>query len=164
LFLDAIFHLPARAINLIVELLGATIQIGQNVARISTPLGMFGLSNNASLPVPSLSLVLELAKESYFFSAPLVFALGAFLQLGRERMQALIQPKLVTSNHKSVTYVLNLKCTDVLTSPSATIYRSLLGAIRCLLFGEALPSRNIPDTCSDSILVAPAKHRYTPYR
>jgi hypothetical protein len=36
LFLDPIFHLSARTVNLIVELLRATFQIGQNITRIST--------------------------------------------------------------------------------------------------------------------------------
>src|ERR1700739_1602214 len=47
-------------------------------------------SNDPSLPIQTLGLILKLSKESYFFSAPLVLALGSFLPLGRERMQALI--------------------------------------------------------------------------
>src|SRR6266403_1085545 len=90
LFLDAIFHLAPRAVNLVVESLRATFQIGQNITRISAFYGVFGFRNDPSFPVPTLSLILKLSEEPHFFSAPLVLALSPFLQLGRERMQALI--------------------------------------------------------------------------
>ncbi len=54
LFLDAIFHLTPRAVNLIVEGLGATFQIGQNITRISAFYGVFGFRNDLSFPVPTL--------------------------------------------------------------------------------------------------------------
>src|SRR5690348_11008248 len=82
LFLDAIFHLTPRAINLVVESLRAIFQIGQNITRISAFEGMFGFRNDPAFPVPTLSLILKLSEESHFFSAPLVLALGPFLQLG----------------------------------------------------------------------------------
>src|SRR5260370_36655296 len=90
LLLDAIFHLTSRAVNLVVECLSPTLQIGQNITRISSFEGVFSLGDHPALAVPSLGLVLKLSEQSYLFSAPLVLALGSFLQLGRERRQALI--------------------------------------------------------------------------
>jgi hypothetical protein len=54
LFLDAIFHLALRAINLVVESLGATFQIGQTITRISAFEGVFGFRNDPAFPVPTL--------------------------------------------------------------------------------------------------------------
>jgi len=74
LFLDAIFHLAPPAINLVVESLRATFQIGQNITRISASEGVFGFRNDPSFPVPTLSLILKLSEEPHFFSVPLVVA------------------------------------------------------------------------------------------
>src|SRR5260370_32111176 len=90
LLLDAILHLTSRAVNLVVECLSPTLQIGQNITRISSFEGVFSLGDHPALAVPSLGLVLKLSEQSYLFSAPLVLALGSFLQLSRERRQALI--------------------------------------------------------------------------
>src|ERR1700731_1869544 len=83
LFLDAIFHPAPRAINLVVESLRATFQIGQNITRISASEGVFGFRNDPSFPVPTLSLILKLSEEPHFFSVPLVLAFGPFLQQKR---------------------------------------------------------------------------------
>ena len=131
LFLDAIFHLTPRAINLVLQSLRATFQIGQNITRISAFEGVFGFRNDPSFPVPTLSLILKLSEEPHFFSAPLVLALGPFLPLGRERMQALIlsqSDQLVDSR--------SLAPTQHLPPTKAAV-----GAHRNFDFWPALPQR-----------------------
>src|SRR5260370_30172824 len=70
LFLDAIFHLTPRAVNLIVEGLGATFQIGQNITRLNAFYGVFGFRNDLSFPVPTLTLILKLSEEQHFPHTP----------------------------------------------------------------------------------------------
>src|SRR5258706_1516786 len=131
LFLNAIFHLAPRAINLVVERLRATFEIGQNITRISAFEGVFGFGNDPSLPVPTLSLILKLSEESHFFAAPLVLALGPFLHLGRARMQALI-----LGQSDDVVDPRSLAPTQHLPSTKATV-----GAHRNFDLRPALPQR-----------------------
>jgi len=60
LLLDPIFHLTPGTVKLIVEGLGSTIEVSHYVTRISPTFGMFGLGDDSSLLVPTLSLVLEI--------------------------------------------------------------------------------------------------------
>src|SRR5258708_31124859 len=73
LFLDAIFHLTPGAINLVVERLRATFQIGQNITRISAFEGVFGFGNDPAFSVPTLSLILKLSEAPHF--SPLLWYL-----------------------------------------------------------------------------------------
>lgn len=116
LCLDAIFHLTSSAVNIVVEPLGTTFQIGEHVTRISTPIAVFGLGDDAPLLVPSLGLVLELGEESYFQSASAVLALSALLQPGRQRIESLIlgQPY-------EVAHIVPLAPTQHFTAAKATV-------------------------------------------
>src|SRR5262249_25114067 len=82
LLLDPIFHLPSGTVKLIVEDLGSTIELCHYVTRISPTFGMFGLDDDSSLLVPSLSFVLKLSEKSHFATSLLILTVGAFLQLG----------------------------------------------------------------------------------
>jgi hypothetical protein len=92
---------------------------------------VFGFANDPAFPVPTLSLILKLSEEPHFFSAPLVLALGPFLQLGRERMQALI-----LSQSDDVVDSRSLAPTQHLPTTKATV-----GAHRNFDLRPALPQR-----------------------
>ena len=90
MFFDPVFHLTPRTIKVVVEPLRTAFQIGQHIARIDTPIALFRLGDAPPFLVPSLGLVLELTKESDFQTAAAILSLSAFLQLGTQRIEALL--------------------------------------------------------------------------
>ncbi len=62
-FLDPIFHLAPRTIEPLVEPLRIGLEVSDNIARITSLLGMFRLANHPSWMIPTVRRVPEIGKE-----------------------------------------------------------------------------------------------------
>ena len=90
LLFDAVLHLAARAVNLVVEPLGFALQAGDQVRGVGAVRIMLGFGDDAPLAIPRVRLVLKLPKEPHFLLGFLMLSFGVGLQLGRQRIKPLV--------------------------------------------------------------------------
>jgi len=77
LFFDAVFHLTSSTVDLVVDFLCVSNQIGDDKARIGSLGSVLGFGNNASFLIPTTGAIFEPFKESDFLAAFSIFAFGA---------------------------------------------------------------------------------------
>ena len=69
LFLDAVLHVPAGAIHLVVQVLGDALEVGEDIARVGPAGAMLGLDEDPSWRIPGLRGIGELAEQALLLAA-----------------------------------------------------------------------------------------------
>ena len=89
-FLDAVFHVTAGTVKLVVQLLGIAFKVGHHITRIDTVLRVLDLGDHATRTIPAAGSVLEIGEPAHFMSGGGKARRGLILQGCREPVQALI--------------------------------------------------------------------------
>ena len=67
-FLDAVFHVTAGTVKLVVQLLGIAFKVGHHITRIDTVLRVLDLGDHATRTIPAAGSVLEIGEPAHFMS------------------------------------------------------------------------------------------------
>ena len=76
LFLDPVFHIPSLTVQIVIQRLRITGQVGYYKARIGPLAVVLGLDDHSTLSVPSCRSVLALGEDSLLLAGLLEFFLG----------------------------------------------------------------------------------------
>lgn len=90
LFLDAVLHLTARAVELVVEVLGLAFKIRHHIAGIATSVGVLELGDNPPGMIPTVGGIIEIGEPTDFAAQRGKARLSLAQRLLNARVEALI--------------------------------------------------------------------------